>query len=229
MLQQTKALLRKNGYKLFTKAYELNIVAYRSRFIRSNQFDDEIHVFYKNKKGKWIYHIFKGTTDPGQYWLAHPQNPQGTAFLKKGQYVNGYAMGFHKGRYEALVQTKPVTVIRNYNREGLFNWITSGTEDTGNFGINIHRAFAQGNAKVIDHFSAGCLVFANAEDYSLFIQLLRKHRNIHGNRFTLTLMDFRDKRRSLYSKIAWFTLLSGGAFLVHKAYQYQQKETLYLN
>jgi len=226
MLQQTKALLRKNKYRLFTRPYELNIVAYRSRFIRSDAFDDEIHVFYKNAKNKWIYHIFKGTTDPGQYWLNHPQHPQGTAFLKKGQYVNAYAMGFHKGRYEALVQKNPVTVIRNYSRHGLFNWFTSGKEDTGNFGINVHRAFSQGVAKIIDHFSAGCLVFANAKEYQMFIALLKKHRKIHGNQFTVTLMDFRDKRRRLYGCIAWASLLGASALIVNQAYQKQLYETL---
>lgn len=219
MLQQTQSLLRKNGYQLFTRPYELNIVAYRSRFIRSNRFDDEIHVFYKDNKQRWIYHIFKGTTDPGQYWLDNPINPQGTAFLKKGQYLNAYAIGLHRGKYEALVQIKTVTVIRNYSRHGLFNWVTSGTEDTGNFGINVHRAFENGNAKVIDHFSAGCLVFSNAEDYKLFMSLSKKHRTLYGNRFTLTLMDFRDKRRRLYSRIAWASAIGASALLLNSMYQ----------
>ena len=219
MLQQTKQLLKRNNYQLFERPMELNIVAYRSRFIRSNRFDDEIHVFYKDEKQRWVYHIFKATTDPGQYWLDNPMHPQGTAFLKKGQYLDGYAMGLHKGKYEALVQVQPVTVIRDYDRTGLFNWTTSGMEDTGNFGINVHRAFDKGTAKIIDHFSAGCLVFANALDYALFISLLRKHRGIYGNRFTLTLMDFRDKRRLLYSKLAWGSLVSSSVMLLTKVAQ----------
>ena len=219
MLHQTKQLLKSNNYKLFERPMELNIVAYRSRYIRSNRFDDEIHVFYKDEKQRWVYHIFKATTDPGQYWLDNPMHPQGTAFLKKGQYVDGYAMGLHKEKYEALVQAKPVTVIRDYDRTGLFNWTTSGIEDTGNFGINVHRAFEVGTAKIIDHFSAGCLVFANALDYALFISFLRKHRNMYGNQFTLTLMDFRDKRRRLYSKLAWGSLVSSSIALLTKVAQ----------
>ena len=224
MLRQSKYLLKKNNFRLFERPMELNIIGYRSRFIRSNHFDDEIHVFYKNPQNKWVYHIFSATTDPGQYWLDNPMHPQGTAFLKKGQYVDSYALGLHKGTYEALVQVKPVTVVRDYDRSGLFNWTSSGTEDTGNFGINVHRAFDKGTAKMIDHFSAGCLVFANASDYSLFISLLRKHKALYGNKFTLTLMDFRDRRRRLYSKLAWGSLVSSSMVMVTKFAQNKQYE-----
>lgn len=208
MLRKTLQLLKSQHYQHYERPYELNIVAYRSRFIRSNEFDDEIHVFYKNGQDQWIYHVFPATTDPGQYWLDNPIHPQGTAFLKKGQYVGAYALGFHRGQYEALVQIEPVTVIRDYDRKGLFNWFESGRLDTGQFGINIHRANEVGTVKIIDHFSAGCLVFANASDYDFFLELARIHRDRYGNRFTLTLVDFRDERRRNLSLVAWISVIA---------------------
>ncbi|WP_062056090.1 hypothetical protein [Aquimarina longa] len=222
MLLKSLQILRSKGYRIYQKPYQLNIVGYRSRFVRSNRFDDEIHVFYTNDKQKWVYHIFKATTDPGQYWLENSGHPKGTAFLKKGQYKNAYRIGMHRGIYPALVQTTDVQVIRNYERKGLFKWFESGYEDTGRFGINIHRARKKGTTKKIDRFSAGCLVFANAIDFKHFMNLSKQHRRRYGNSFTLTLVDFRDERRRILSTIAWGSLVLAavaGGIIAHRMYQ----------
>jgi hypothetical protein len=218
MLRKTRNILKSRGYRIFENPYQLNIVAYRSKHVRSNRFDDEIHVFYKNEQGQWVYHVFPATTDPGQYWLDNPLHPQGTAFLKKGQYVNSYAIGLHRGIYEAVVQMEPVTVIRDYDRKGIFNWFESGSPDTGNFGINIHRARQSGSTNVIDNFSAGCLVFADASDYDFFMKLAKVHRSVHGNRFTLTLVDFRDERRRTLSIAAWTSLIASSVAVVANSF-----------
>lgn len=210
MLNKSLQILRSKRHIIYEEPYKLNIVGYRSRFIGSNRFDDEIHVFYTNAEGKWVYHIFKATTDPGQYWLENPMHPQGTAFLKKGQYIDAYSIGLHRGVYQALVQRTPVTVIRNYQRKGLFKWIETGTQDTGNFGINIHRARKEGTTAVIDNFSAGCLVFANAEDFNRFLQISKEHQKRYGNRFTVSLVDFRDERRRTFQRIAWGSVVALG-------------------
>ena len=227
MLNKTRQILKSKGYKLYKQPYRLNIVAYRSKFVRSNRFDDEIHVFYINGQGKWIYHIFAATTDPGQYWLDNPVHPQGTAFLKKGQYEDAYAMGYHRGVYQALVQVRDVTVIRDYDRKGIFKWFESGYEDTGRFGINIHRARDEGRVKVIDAFSAGCLVFADAGDYDLFMKLVKIHRDRYGNRFTVTLVDFRDERRRIYRRVAWTSLIASSMlFFADLYYKQAQHEAV---
>ena len=217
MLGKSLQILQSKGYKVYREPYRLNIVGYRSRFIGSNRFDDEIHVFYTNEKGKWVYHMFEATTDPGQYWLENPMHPQGTAFLKKGQYVDAYSIGLHRGIYNALIQKNPVSVIRDYERKGLFKWFESGLEDTGRFGINIHRARKQGTTKVIDNFSAGCLVFANAADFDRFLKVSNEHRKRYGNSFTVTLVDFRDERRRRLQIAAWGSLVAAGGWLALKA------------
>ena len=223
MLNKTRQILKSKGYKLYKQPYRLNIVAYRSKFVRSNRFDDEIHVFYINGQGKWIYHIFEATTDPGQYWLDNPVHPQGTAFLKKGQYEDAYAVGYHRGIYQALVQVQDVTVIRGYDRKGIFKWFESGYEDTGRFGINIHRARNEGKVKVIDDFSAGCLVFADTEDFNLFMKLVKIHRDRYSNRFTVTLVDFRDERRRIYRKVAWTSLITSSILFFANLYYRQTR------
>ena len=223
MLNKTRQILKSKGYKLYEQPYRLNIVAYRGKFVRSNRFDDEIHVFYQNHWGKWIYHIFPATTDPGQFWLDNPMHPQGTAFLKKDQYEDAYAIGYHRGIYPALVQVGDVTVIRDYDRKGIFRWFESGYEDTGRFGINIHKARDKGRAKVVDDFSAGCLVFADAADYDLFMRLANIHRDRYGNRFTVNLVDFRDERRRTYRRVAWASLVASSLFFFADLYYRQAR------
>jgi hypothetical protein len=203
-----KSILRNKGFMLHTRPYELNIVGVRTRSTVPNRFDDEIHVFYKSKPMKWEYHIFKATTDPGTYWLKNPMQEQGTAILSQGQYVNAYQIGMHRGKYPALVQIGPVTVIRDYDRNAKLDFL-NGKHDTGFFGINVHRAMAQGKTKFIDKFSAGCQVFQNAGDFEHFMQMCGKHQELYGNRFTYTLLDFRAMRRESIKRIVLGTLTLG--------------------
>ncbi len=200
MLSRIKAILKESGYVLNTKPYQLNIVGLRNTSTDSNRFDDEIHVFFKKSDGKWDYHIYPATTDPGTFWLNNPSYAQGTAILAQGQYKNAYALGLHKGLYEALVQQKPVTVIRDYDRDALLDF-SNGTKETGNFGINIHRAEGSGTTKFINKYSAGCQVFQNADDFADFMKLCEQHKKLYGNSFTYTLLDFRAMKRVILKRV----------------------------
>lgn len=201
MLGKIKAILRSKKFKLFTRPYELNIVGLRSKNTIANSFDDEIHVFYKTDKNKWNYHIFKATTDPGTFWLMNPGNPQGTLILKEGQYRNAYAIGKHAGKYTALVQVKPVSILRDYDRNAILDF-KSGKTSRGIFGVNIHHARSVGSTFTIDKYSAGCQVFQNADDFETFMNLCQKHRSLYGNAFTYTLVDFRAVRRVIIKRVA---------------------------
>jgi len=207
MLARIKAVLRERGYILYTKPYQLNIVGLRSKSTTPNQFDDEIHAFYKTDKGDWNYHVFNATTDPGTFWLNNPSYEQGTAILATGQYVNAYSLGLHRGLYEALVQVKPVAVIRDYNRDAVLDFY-NGTQQTGLFGINIHRAESSGTTQVINRYSAGCQVFQNVGDFASFIALCRRHNQLYGNVFTYTLIDLRAISRLTLSRIVQAATLS---------------------
>ncbi len=169
------------------RPFELNIVGVRSSSMAANTFNDSIHALYKDDKGILQIHSYAATTDPGAYWLKNPSNPQGTAILKAGQYVNSHVMGLHRNKYMALVQHSPVTVIRDGKRDGTLDY--GCKEDTGLFGINIHRAMQEGTTTSIDKFSAGCQVFANAGDFSAFMALCERHKALYGNGFTYTLLN----------------------------------------
>jgi hypothetical protein len=186
MKEKLIAALMAQGYRVFTRPFELNIVGLRSEHLLPNVFNDTINVIFKDDKGNWQLHSYAATTDPGTYWLKNPLNPQGTAILKAGQYLNSHMIGLHRNKYTALVQRNPVTVIRDADRNGTLDF--NGKEDTGQFGINIHRALQEGTTKFIDKFSAGCQVFANADDFNAFMQLCERHKQLYGNGFTYTLL-----------------------------------------
>lgn len=201
VLQKLRAILKHNGFKLYTRPYELNIVGLRSASTVPNRFDDEIHVFYKVSPIKWNYHVYKATTDPGTFWLRNPMQPQGTAILAQGQYEHAYEMGLHRGQYTALVQRKSVTVIRDYDRDAMLDFYNS-KKTKGLYGINIHRANKIGTTKTVDKNSAGCQVFENATAFQQFMLLCERHRRMYANKFTYTLIDFRAVKRETYRRIA---------------------------
>ena len=211
--------LRFKTYETFVRPYELNIVGIRSDSTLPNRFDDEIHVFFKNGSGKWIHYIFSATTDPGTYWLQNPMSPQGTAILKQGQYKGAYQIGLHRGKYYALVQSRPVIVLRDYDRNAILDF-WNGKPETGMFGINIHRASVNGTAKSVDSYSAGCQVFANINDFNLFMQLCEKHKQIYGNSFTYTLIDkraiAREQKKTMAVSLAGIGAGLGAAIITYK-------------
>lgn len=182
-------------------------------------FDDEIAFFYYDDKGTLVGKIAEATTDPSAQYLKSPISgveQKGTAILKSGQYIDTYAIGMHRGKYEALIQTlKPVTVIRDNDRNALINYFAP--TETGFYGINLHRAsVGQNNSDVIGPYSAGCQVFRNETDFQLFMSMARKSRDMHGNKFTYTLIDERD----LIKKAN--TLLLGLALVGVSYYLYQK-------
>lgn len=214
------SLMKSKGYQINDKPYQLNIVGVRADSNVPNKFDDKMYVFWNSENG-WQGKYFTVTTDPGTYWLNNPMQKEGTAILKQGQYINSHKIGLHQGKYKALTQQKPVTVIRDYDRNALLDF-NNGKEDTGLFGINIHRANAVGTTKTIDKYSAGCQVFENADDFAKFLELAEKHNTMYGNNFTYTLVDERALNRAMKRKLVY--LLGGIGAISLGAYLYKKNK-----
>ena len=187
-VHQLIASLKSKGYKVFEddrKNYNLNIVGIRTSENKVNTFNDFQIVFWKYK-GVWNIRKYFITTDPGLYWLNNPMNKLGTAILKEGQYLGSHKLGLHQGKYTALVQAKPVTVVRDYNRDDNLDF-DSGREETGFFGINIHNSGSILSIYV-NRWSAGCNVHEDPYAYKEFIQVLENSKDLWGNSFTYTLI-----------------------------------------
>jgi len=208
--------MRSKDYVIYDKPYQLNIVGVRNAQSQPNKFDDSIVVFYKDDKNNWVEKEYPATTDTGMFYLLNPISNLGAAMLKEGQYVDSYKQGLHKGEYLALVQDKPVTTYRDYDRNAVFDIFTK--ETTGNYGINIHKAGA--NSQDVNNWSAGCQVFQKSDDFNDFMDKTTKHRNSYGNSFTYTLVDeraiMRRKRRIGLFITFGISLIGGGILLIKK-------------
>lgn len=177
------------GYKVFdndSKNYNLNLVGLRTADTKPNTFNDWEYVFWKFA-GSWEVMKFQITTDPGLYYLKNPMNKLGTAIVKPGQYPGMWVPGLHLGKYPALVQHGPVTVIRDFNRDAYLDY-DSGVEESGVFGINNHRAVENGRSVMVDQWSAGCQVFQDYYEFEIFMRIISEAQKNWTPSFTYTLL-----------------------------------------
>lgn len=180
------------GYTIDKRPNKLNIIGVRnSKATSQDKFDDLLAYFIYDNNGKLVGRVVSGTTDPSTSFLKSPINLKGAAILKSGQYKDAYQLGLHRNKYEALVQRKPVEVIRDNDRNALINYLAP--TQTGLYGINIHKSTkGKNNEDIIGLDSAGCQVFRNIRDFEDMMQLARISKNKYGNNFTYTLLDDRD-------------------------------------
>ena len=194
--QQIESTVKAKGYKWFENGdYNLNIVGVRNAETLNevtNKFDDCLTLSYK-KDGKWQFHCFEATTDPGKHWVDNVLNEAGVAILKENQYRGSHKIGLHQGKYEALRQHKPVQVYRDNNLDDCYD-MDESTLQEGIFGINIHRATKWEGKKStqIDKWSAGCQVIAANDDFRLFMEICNKAKDTWSNSFTYTLINTND-------------------------------------
>ena len=194
--EQVEATVKAKGYKWFESGdYNVNIVGIRNMEAGervTNKFDDHITISYM-VDNVWYYEIFNCTTDPGDDWMDKPMNSKGCAILKPGQYPKSHKLRLHQGRYLALGQQNNVTVYRDRDRDGKYDFDES-TVDTGLYGINIHRAtkYAGKTSTYVDKWSAGCQVIASNDDWHCFLDICQTARDKWSNKFTYTLITSND-------------------------------------
>lgn len=195
--EQIEKAVKSKNYKWFddaaNKSYDVNIVGVRNNAPNvadkvTNVFDDYITISFKDADGKWLFYEWKNTTDPGKKGCEQFHNAKGVARLVPGQYRGTWAIDKHQGKYDALCQRlKPVTVYRDGDKNNTFSETVT---DTGMFGINIHKAGQ--DSTWVENWSEGCQVFKKSADFEEFMKICRKSKDIHGNRFTYTLIESND-------------------------------------
>lgn len=187
---QVKTVFAKKNFKFYLGNLNLNVFGIRMPNRRSDKFDDFICVAYE-KNRQQIVHCWEGTTDPGQHWLENPMNAKGAAILVPGQY-HVYSIDMHRGAYKALCQRRgPVKTYRDGDRDAIID-INASTITSGDYGINIHRAGANGKASAVGKNSAGCQVFEDSRNFDLLMSLAYDAEKIYGNKFTYTLFEAKD-------------------------------------
>ena len=186
--EQIEKAVKSKGFVWFngSKDYDVNIVGVRNATPGqkvTNLFDDKLTLSYKIN-GKWFFHEWDATTEPGKKGVMQFHNSGGVARLVPDQYRGVYKVSMHQGKYQALCQRLgDVTVWRDKNRDMDFDEII---RDTGMFGINIHKAGTVSN--FVENWSEGCQVFKRTKDFNDFMVLINRAKEIHGNHFTYTLI-----------------------------------------
>ena len=177
-----------------SKGYEwpdFHFIGIRSNANEKNKFDDLFAVVSGNNI-KW----YSCTTNPGTHWLKNLLNKKGAALLKCDQYIDGWKIGMHQGKYEAFVQSRPVTVFRDADLDDIAE--ETAITETGFFGINIHRTNDKGVvSQLIDRWSAGCQVLNNPADFK---DVLGQAKESRLKAFTYTLLkEFPETTKEFYS------------------------------
>ena len=192
--QIEKAVLSKN-YVWFDSStdYDVNMVSVRNSIPGSkvtNVFDDRLTLSYKIN-GVWKFHSWEVTTDPGTKAVKQFSNSKGVAILVPGQYRGSHIIRKHQGKYDAICQDKILSVYRDKNKDMKFD-MDPNTIETGIFGINIHRSNPKTESTFVDGWSEGCTVFKRVKDFNEFMTIMNKAKDIHGNRFSYTLIESKD-------------------------------------
>ena len=196
----TLAYLEK-GYERKENKWELNITGVRTKGKRvTNKFDDWLIVDFIDESDTPQLYQFPITTQPGDDWVLKPYTSLGAAILKPGQYKNAYKWGIHK-TYEAIVDATDLVVFRDPNKDLVYDDPNLDTQ-TGEFGINIHRSNPTGTSVNVNQWSAGCQVFANSEDFKVFLNILGKSYQQLGKskteiRYTYTLLEEDDVQKAI--------------------------------
>lgn len=184
--------MRRRQYSVFDASkrggYDLNLFGVRSATRVPDAFDDWIGAFYRDAAGVWCLFAFPGTTDPGAAALESPINGKGTAILAPGQHRGLWKLGQHQGKYRALVQAKPVGVMRDGNRDRVLDH--GAALDIGMHGINLHRAGEARRSTVVGMWSAGCQVIADPCHFDILLSLCdRQVATLGYDSFTYTLLN----------------------------------------
>ena len=187
----SKILVNK-GYAYFTNGkYNLNIIGVRRAGNKvTNQFDDYIVVEYIDMYGIKTRDVFPATTDPGLTSMTKPMSTKGCAILVPGQYRSSWMIGYHKGKYEALVQCKPLKVYRDNDKDNVYD-LNPKTIEEGNFVINIHKA--GDDSTIVNGWSAGCQVLKRKVNFDKLMKLAHyQFSQGMGARYTYTLINEED-------------------------------------
>lgn len=169
--------------------YDLNLVLLRRQPGTLDAFDDLFCVLYRTARGApWTLETFACTADPGKASITHPMRRDGTAVIALGQHRGAYTFGRHKGKYECLVPTRPIPVVRYLSAEDYAACRGAGSTSSS---VQIHRANPVRASTVVGPWSEGCVVLAHpgSLDRLLALGRLQEHAG-RGSRFSLSVLDW---------------------------------------
>lgn len=210
------------------KDFNINLIGVRNLDQKADTFNDTEFMMWEFNGTKNIV-AFPITTDPGIFYRSNPMMKSGTGILKEGFHKDLWWKSKHQGKYSALCQKTPTWVIRDFDKDADLDFISPDLtkftkkeltlegyktnewydaanklvwrEQYGNFGINNHRAAANGKSPRVYNWSAACQVLQNnlrkfagvdIYEYDYFMSIVDKARLINGNSFSYALLNEKD-------------------------------------
>ena len=184
----------RQGYKFYdSEPYNVNIFGIRSNDPTPDEFNDILGVAYRDKYNQPVVLFFAGTTDPGMTFLAEKMgNQQGTFILKPGQYKSCWKLGYHKGRYEALVQSEFAQFVgwRDNNKDRQLTM--KGKLYTDVSGLNCHTTSFSKQIQKVGPYSAGCQVIQDVKEQLIHMAIIKKSLELYGDYVSYTLFEESD-------------------------------------
>lgn len=187
VIEKVKNYMTSKGYKIFIEPDTYNIVYIEGMNTdgslnddKPNHFNDLRIVF--NEGITEVLGLWTATTEPGSKYTYNPMNRGGAARIQFGQY-KAWQIGYHgsgNNRHEALVQTAPITVCRDFNKDFTR---TNDKLETGLFGVNQHHGWDL-PLNNIQGASAGCLVGRTTQGHKEFMKLVKQDaRYVANNKY----------------------------------------------
>ncbi len=184
--QNCRKLASALGFKIFDD--RLNIWGIRTP---KGEFNDYFILFPAIDEG---YLLVEGTTEPSTGYISTIFNSGGrningiATLVSNQQYLNCWMLGYHKGRYEALVQVGHKFLVTRHKKDTEDFYITTNVyTDVG--GLNFHTTKIGYTLNAIKGFSEGCQVVFNAKEYFNKVIPLIKRYNQRVYDYTIVDID----------------------------------------
>lgn len=110
----------------------------------------------------------EATSEPGARYTYAPLNSRGAARIAIGYHKNAWSFGDHKGQ-DALVQSGPIKVCRDFNQDGS----RQGDKVTVESDMGLNQHTTRGNPSEVGPWSAGCLVGRYSSTHETFMKMCR--------------------------------------------------------
>lgn len=138
----------------------------------------------------------QATTEPGRFYTMNPRHRLGAARIAFGQY-KAWVDGVHKNYQPALVQSGPLRLHRDLNRD-TFRSASDPIDIGSHFGINQHSTDPELTPAFVDKYSAGCFVGRRYRWHLSFMQIIRQDFRYVMNKayvFMTTVINGDDLKR----------------------------------
>ncbi len=187
-----RSLYARYYYKFLTRPYEINLFGIRSKKLLVNEFDDVLGIAWEDFYGMGQCLAFRGTTDPGLYWLKNKLgNINGTFILAPNFYEECFTLGYHNvgkpNAYRAFVQAPSADFVgwRDNDADGQFDMsgLPTWKDVTG---LNLHHAK---DAQYVGQYSAACQVCQSDREHQVMVALGERHAELYSNIFNYALFQ----------------------------------------